>query len=674
MGQSKYTYPEFSGALQQKSTTHIRKPNELRRVKNVDFATYIGAIRRRPGAQSTQEDMPKLPVATPPLGAHIARFPSAIEIWAAQNDLVSSPTQSILRYFTGPDVDDWTDIKTGMPIDAEVNMTEDNDEVWVSLYSALTDTIGDPFTVDSSHNATAARNLQFAPKGRFYMEYAGAMWAANVLVNGVRYRDRLYKSSGLMGAFSFVRAPFTMTQTAAAPTAYAASLQVDSVRYLKPTMVVDIYQGGTETKLYTLTVDSVDKVLDTVMFSTPGTITFANTDITTASDQITLTVPAWMTTGTPVTFWMGTGLPGGLAQGTVYYVVVVDSGHIKLATTRANALAGSPVVVDITSQGTGTHRLTFTPVFGNKDEFWVSGRKGKLTRLWNTDYRNPEAADWLKLPPTLDASNAITAIAQLTGRMFWFTENSMIKYDGQNRTKLRNDVGCIAHKSIAYYDSFMAWLDAKGQIWVRNEEANQQDVISEAIKDTMASVPQSQLPEATAVCVGNKYKLYLGIVGDSYLRVVYDFKTNQWTEERFNVAMPQQVEYTFNGTAHPHFFDQTGQMWVDEEGDTDNGAPIPMEAELGDDTFGVDEVKKLHGIKVWSSAVSACKVFVSVDGGQFMDLGQLTKPVEAISLEKAPLGTMINIRIVDSASLAPVQVDKMTVWYTREEDTFRATK
>src|SRR5207237_1658147 len=49
---------------------------------------------------------------------------------------------------------------------------------------------------------------------------------------------------------------------------------------------------------------------------------------------------------------------GGLTDGTTYYAIVQDDGAIKLADTRAHALAGA--ALDLTSQGTGTgHKLEF---------------------------------------------------------------------------------------------------------------------------------------------------------------------------------------------------------------------------------------------------------------------------------------------------------------------------
>lgn len=55
-------------------------------------------------------------------------------------------------------------------------------------------------------------------------------------------------------------------------------------------------------------------------------------------------------------------LPAGLSLATDYYVVRVSSTSIKLATSQANANANTPVVVDISGQGTGVHTIVFTNV------------------------------------------------------------------------------------------------------------------------------------------------------------------------------------------------------------------------------------------------------------------------------------------------------------------------
>lgn len=81
--------------------------------------------------------------------------------------------------------------------------------------------------------------------------------------------------------------------------------------------------------------------------------TFATTDVTTGTDTITKTGHGMITGEGPTFFTSSTTLPAGLSAGTKYWIIRVDADNFKLATSRANAIAGT--AVDITSQGTGTH-------------------------------------------------------------------------------------------------------------------------------------------------------------------------------------------------------------------------------------------------------------------------------------------------------------------------------
>lgn len=87
---------------------------------------------------------------------------------------------------------------------------------------------------------------------------------------------------------------------------------------------------------------------------TTGAQNFATTDVNTSTEQITLGTA--YPTGTAIQFTTTGGLPAGLSLATVYYSIKVDATHIKVASSLANALAGT--AIDLTSQGTGTHTAT----------------------------------------------------------------------------------------------------------------------------------------------------------------------------------------------------------------------------------------------------------------------------------------------------------------------------
>lgn len=86
---------------------------------------------------------------------------------------------------------------------------------------------------------------------------------------------------------------------------------------------------------------------------------FAAAAVVAATDLITVqsNVDRWIT-GMKVQMTTTTTLPTGIVALTDYYVIRISATTIKLATSLANAIAGT--AVDITAIGSGTHTLTHT--------------------------------------------------------------------------------------------------------------------------------------------------------------------------------------------------------------------------------------------------------------------------------------------------------------------------
>lgn len=81
----------------------------------------------------------------------------------------------------------------------------------------------------------------------------------------------------------------------------------------------------------------------------------ASTDLCTWTS--TANIPSNILTGTRVRLTTSGTLPGGLATATDYYVIKMSDTTFELATSYANAVAGTQI--DITSAGTGTHTVTW---------------------------------------------------------------------------------------------------------------------------------------------------------------------------------------------------------------------------------------------------------------------------------------------------------------------------
>lgn len=74
-----------------------------------------------------------------------------------------------------------------------------------------------------------------------------------------------------------------------------------------------------------------------------------------ANNELDLTAHAYKTGDGPFTMTTTGVLPAGLALLTQYWIIYVNSGSIKLALSRALALAGTAVA--FTDGGTGTHTI-----------------------------------------------------------------------------------------------------------------------------------------------------------------------------------------------------------------------------------------------------------------------------------------------------------------------------
>jgi hypothetical protein len=179
--------------------------------------------------------------------------------------------------------------------------------------------------------------------------------------------------------------------------------------------------------------NAVAMVLDAV---TVASDTFSTTH---GSDLFTQTSHGFLTGDGPIRVTnSGGALPAGLAADTNYYVIKIDGDTFKVATSRANALAGT--VVNLTGDGTGTH--TYVPWTSGNDVFqrvtWlqvdlgdyaVPGSDGLLgiagdgavaltaTKGYTKRFRFSPRWSGLALEGTLDTGNVTAKF-----RPLWFLE------------------------------------------------------------------------------------------------------------------------------------------------------------------------------------------------------------------------------------------------------------
>lgn len=130
---------------------------------------------------------------------------------------------------------------------------------------------------------------------------------------------------------------------------------------------------------------------------------YASKQVTRTGNNLQTTVAHGLVAGDP--FFLtnsGGSLPPPLALNTVYYVSVVDTDEIRVATTQADGIAGTNLVT-LTGAGSGTHTLHYA--YYNGDIVWggsltLSGSTSSRL-FWCTDSLStalPTVDDWYQMP------------------------------------------------------------------------------------------------------------------------------------------------------------------------------------------------------------------------------------------------------------------------------------
>lgn len=583
-----------------------------------------------------------------------------------------------------------------------VNSTAANTR-WLTVLNTLTGWIRYDFGAGNAQvikyysitPPAAVANINRAPKSwTFQGSQDGSSWTTidtqtNVAAFTSVTEERIYNTSNTT-AYRYYRLNITANQGATdhvgvSEVKFFATLEsnrliefkVDSVRYLKPGDIIDVYKAGTETKKFSVTINTVDKPKNTFtifpLTNSLGTFDATNDWLAfTSGQEPSLTDIA---TGDPVRFTTTGGMPTGLSALTTYYAIRVtgDDTKIRLALTQEQALIGD--YINFTTAGTGTMILEKMYSVADNDEIWRTGTKGRLNLFWNTDYPNEENAEFLAVKPGTDSSNTVSGLGASSNRLFIFTKNSASRYDGNNLIVFNHSVGCISHRSIANIDDdWLIWVDSKGNIRARNENQGMQENISRAIRNPLLrKLNQEQLKAVNTGIVDQVAKIYLGEINGQHIRVCYDFEANTWSPER--LAYPALIQDTddYTGDLKPYFFSNNGKLYMDETGNKDDDKNIAFEAGTGKDILGTYVKKRFYGMLLFTRNANGLRLQAAVDGGQMQTIGRIEGETCFFKFpengdNKLPLGVAFDWQIMDSGEGDPPAVDGAVIYWIPEED------
>lgn len=202
------------------------------------------------------------------------------------------------------------------------------------------------------------------------------------------------------------------------------------------------------------------------------------------------------------------GLLMQLRVDNVQYLKAGMSVDVYKAGTEAKIQSAIAIV----SVDKKNNRITFDPIaidVSDNDEIWLTGSKGTLSRFWNTDYKTPETADWERVPPSKESRAAFTGWGKNNNRLFLFTKNMFLKWDGANLITVSDSIGCVSHETIQNIGSWTLWLHTTG-VWGYNDNTGQLKLLSRSVEPYMRSIKQVNEPYASAGVVGRVYKLAVG--------------------------------------------------------------------------------------------------------------------------------------------------------------------
>lgn len=148
-------------------------------------------------------------------------------------------------------------------------------------------------------------------------------------------------AAGEVVAINAVASAFPPVLAAAVPSGWSDG------RGVVPSLVVDLSAAGDAS------------ITDVLLFGAfPETGVIADTTFTASGATLTDATHGLVTGDGPVRVSSSGTLPAGLTAGTDYWLIYLSANTYSLATSRANAFAGTAVTT--TDAGTGTHTLSDT--------------------------------------------------------------------------------------------------------------------------------------------------------------------------------------------------------------------------------------------------------------------------------------------------------------------------
>lgn len=645
--QKVYTQLDLSGGVQAATSHLLRKRNEVAASKNAAYNIRIGSGVRRPGYEKVARTIQH---GNDSLGAGVYNYGQNNKIIACINN--AAGTVAELRYLDTADY--WTSVITDASPNTRFQLLNDLDELYVAgasptnVYLPLTN-------IDYTLTASTSRNVYKAPRSKFIAEYGGDLYALNCYVDGKYYPDRFYKSSPPLGFITSVQTD---------QKGLLKQLRVDSVRYLKVGMQLDVYGAGTEgKKVSALTIVSVDKKNERISFAdttidvadndeiwltgTKGKLSrFWNTDYKTPETSDYEPIAPGKEAGPEITGW-------GKNNNRLFIFAknrfVKWDGANKITVSDTIGCVSHETIQNI---GSWTIWLHTTGVWGYNDN---TGQLKLLSRAVEPYIR------------AINQTNLSKASAVVSGRVYKLALGELLELDSvttststsstsTSSTSSSTSSTSTSSTSTSSTSSSTSTTSTSTSVSTTSTSSTSSSVSSISTSSTSTSVSTSTSSTTTTTVASGK----------KVTRLCYDFDMNAWWAEEHKREFRFQFNHTMNGYTKPYFTDETGRLFRDETGNLDNADTIPLEIEVGRNNFGTDQTKVYMAALVDSEKAQTASVQYALDGGAFKTLGQITNEVEKLVFKQGGQlieGRDINYKIVHNDAGSAPEINGLTTYF-----------
>lgn len=648
----KYNQLDLSGGLQTATSHLLAKRNEVESTKNAEYNSIIGSAKRRMGYEKVARTIEH---GNDSLGATVFRYGTNSKVICGINNQVD--TQAELRVMDTQDY--WTTILTAT-VNTRFQMLNDLDELYVA--GATDNNVYLPLTnINGQLVPSQTHNVYQAPACKFIAEYNKELYAINCFVNGKYYFDRFYKSSPPLGF---------ITQVQTDQKGLLLQLRVDSTRYLKVGMQIDIYGAGTEYKKQSgIPIISVDKKNERITFAatlidvsdndeiwltgTKGTLSrFWNTDYKTPETADWEKVVGGKEARPTFTGWGKNN--NRLLLFTKNSVLKWDGANLITVADDIGCVSHET----IKNVGSWTLWLHNTGVWGYNDN------TGQLQLLSKA------------IQPYIDAinpTNLSKASAGVVGQVYKVSVGELLPLESvttstsTSSTSTSSTSTSTSQTSTSSTSTSSTSTSSSISSTSLSTSSTSVSTSSTSLSTSSTSISTTSVSSSTST---SSTTTQTELSTKKVIRLCYDKSMNSWWTEEHKREIRFQFNHNMTGYTKPYFTDETGRLFRDETGNLDNEDPIPMEVEMGRNNLGTDQKKVFGSVIVSSEQARGALLQYQVDGGVFNTLGQITENNQKLVFPQGGQlieGREINYKVVHNDEGDPPIFNGLTTYFNSSE-------